>query len=122
MKKSRKNIICLEKIDFYCSEISKILASHQYNKEYFEHSSEMQYACSMCIIQIGELITIMDDEFKNDYTEIPWRQIKGARNVYVHQYGEIDLDEMWNTLIYSIPDLESKITEILRKSQDETGV
>lgn len=76
----------------------------------------MQYACSMCIIQIGELISVMDDDFKNAFLEIPWRQIKGARNVYVHQYGEIDLDEMWNTLTHSIPELKSKISAIINWS------
>ena len=119
MKKNRKNLICLEKIIFYCDEIIKILNDHLNDKEYFKQSSEMQYACSMCIIQIGELISLIDDDFKHTYREIPWRQIKGARNVYVHQYGEIDLDEMWNTLIQNIPDLKLSISSILKTMEVE---
>ena len=113
MRGDRKNKTCLEKIVFYCDEIEKILNKHEKNKEYFKESVEMQYACSMCVVQIGEMISLLDDEIFSAYPEIPWRMIMGARNVYVHNYGQLDLDEVWNTLVESVPLLKKQISELL---------
>ena len=119
MKGTRKNRICVEKICFYCDEIAKILENHGRSKEYFFNSVEMQYACSMCIVQIGEMISLLEDEFIGSHPEIPWRQIKGARNIYVHGYGELDLDEVWNTLTENVPVLKNQISEILAKFEEK---
>ncbi len=67
----------------------------------------------MCIVHIGEMISLLEDDFIRSHPEIPWRQIKGARNIYVHGYGELDLDEVWNTLIESVPLLKNQISELL---------
>ncbi|MBO7126367.1 DUF86 domain-containing protein [bacterium] len=59
------------------------------------------------------MISLLEDDFIRSHPEIPWRQIKGARNIYVHGYGELDLDEVWNTLTESVPLLKNQISELL---------
>lgn len=39
----------------YCDEIAQILIQHHSNREEFENDTEFQFACGMCIIQIGEI-------------------------------------------------------------------
>ena len=48
-------------------------------------------------MQIGELTIKLSQEFKDEYTEIPWRAIRGMRNVVAHEYGTIDAETVWET-------------------------
>lgn len=52
----------------------------------------------MYIVQIGELVGQLSEEAKQKNRAIPWRAIKDTRNLYVHAYGTIDLQTVWNTL------------------------
>lgn len=67
----------------------------------------------MCLIQIGELSNRVSDELKNAYANIPWRAIQGMRNLHAHDYENVDLDIVWNTLKYNIPELKEKLEVIL---------
>ena len=43
---------------------------------------------------------------------IPWRLINGMRNRLVHEYDDIDLDTVWDTLEKSLPNLISELEKI----------
>ena len=38
--------------------------------------------------------------------QIPWDQIVGMRNILVHEYFTIDLDEIWSTVEKDLPKLK----------------
>ena len=61
----------------------------------------------MCVVQIGELVGQLSEEAKQKNRAIPWRAIKDTRNFYVHAYGAIDLQTVWNTLNEDIPMLRT---------------
>lgn len=48
-------------------------------------------------MQIGELTNKLSDEFKAAHSEIPWRAIRGMRNIVAHEYGHIDTETVWET-------------------------
>lgn len=112
MRGKKSERIMLQKMLRYCNEIEKILEKHHCNREEFEDDTEFQYACGMCIIQIGELVAGLDDSFIKKYSDIPWRQIKGMRNIYAHDYDIIDNDIIWETIIKEIPELKEKLQAI----------
>lgn len=62
-------------------------------------------AISMCILQIGELVGKLTEEFKTLNDAMPWREIKAMRNIAAHNYGEIDIDILWETAIHDVPSL-----------------
>lgn len=68
---------------------------------------------SECILQIGELITKLDESFLKQHSDVPWRQIKGMRNVYAHDYDTIDLNTVWEAITEDVPELRSKLENIL---------
>jgi len=72
-----------------------------------------QDACCMCIVQIGELVGQLSEEVKKANNSIPWRVIKDTRNFYVHAYGAIDVESVWETITNDIPTLMAKCTEML---------
>lgn len=47
----------------------------------------------------------LSEDFKNQYSNIPWRDIKGIRNYLAHSYLRIDFEEVWETLNNDIPGL-----------------
>ena len=65
------------------------------------------------IIQIAENSDKLTKKFKEDNTDIPWKNIKGMRNRIVHDYGEVDNTIVYQTINESIPELYEKIEKLL---------
>lgn len=103
----------VEKIIKYCLDIDFLMKKYQSDFQTYRTDISFQYACNMCIIQIGELVGRLSDEFLEENEQIPWRAIKGMRNLHAHDYERVDLDIVWNTLTEDIPDLLSRLRKIL---------
>ncbi len=95
--------IVLEKMINFCERIKNNLERNQDNFDAFKNDYMFQDACCMCIVQIGELASLLSEETKQKSPLIPWRAIKDTRNFYVHNYGAIDLDVVWATMHEDIP-------------------
>ena len=67
----------------------------------------------MCVVQIGELAGLVSEETKELYKTVPWRVIKDTRNFYVHAYGAIDLEAVWETITKDIPVLRKACLKML---------
>ncbi len=92
-----KDTIILGKIVQYSEEIEKTLERFNNDREVFARDFVYKNAVSMCILQIGELVGKLSDEFKESHPVMPWRDIKAMRNIAAHNYGEIDIDILWET-------------------------
>jgi uncharacterized protein with HEPN domain len=71
----------------------------------------------MCVVQIGELAGLVSDETKELNKSVPWRVIKDTRNFYVHAYGAIDLEAVWETITNDIPALRAACIGILSQEK-----
>ena len=94
---SNRAVQILKKIANYCEEIECAHREYTYSYETFCRNSTYRNAVALCLMQIGELSAKLSEEFKADNTEIPWRAIKGMRNVVAHEYGNIDVETVWET-------------------------
>lgn len=46
----------------------------------------------------------MSEEFREETKEtIYWPAVKGMRNLSAHNYGALDIDRVWETVISDIP-------------------
>ena len=50
------------------------------------------------LIQVAENSEKLTEKFKKTYPSIPWRAIKGLRNRIVHEYGNVDLTIVYDTV------------------------
>ena len=50
---------------------------------------------------------------QSEYPEIEWAAIAGFRNVLVHDYLEVDVDEVWQVATQNLPHLRSSVATIL---------
>ncbi len=62
---------------------------------------------------IGEAANKISSDFKNKHKEIPWRDIVGMRNVLIHEYFDIDENEVWKTIKKDLPKLKKIIKKII---------
>lgn len=57
------------------------------------------------MIQTSENSKRLTDEYKKTKSDIPWNAISGLRNRIVHDYGNVNLDIIYDTLKNDIPEL-----------------
>ncbi len=95
----------------YCDKLIAFTSDMDFDA--FEQSALHQDACSLCILQIGELVHNLTDEFKEKHPSIPWRQIRSMRNIVAHHYGDIDTETLWYTISDDIPPLKNFCLNIL---------
>ena len=66
------------------------------------------------LIQVAENSEKLTEKFKKTYPSIPWRAIKGLRNRIVHEYGNVDLTIVYDTVKKDIPELIGILEGICR--------
>lgn len=58
---------------------------------------------------IGEAAANVPQETQDLYVDIPWYQMKGMRNILIHEYFGVDNDVLWNTIKKDLPILKEKL-------------
>ena len=97
----------LEKIQDYCNDIMFTHTEYAHDYHTFCTNPTYRNAIALCLMQIGELVKHLSPEFISSHTSIPWRAIRGMRNVVAHEYGTLTLKpfgrpprrESWNCAI-----------------------
>lgn len=79
-----------------------------YNLNEFLKDQKTQSAAIMQLIVIGELAKKLPEEIKRAIN-LPWRLIAGFRDLAVHEYFELDLRQIWDTISNDIPNLREKL-------------
>jgi uncharacterized protein with HEPN domain len=64
------------------------------------------------LIQIAENSDRLTPGFKEQYSDIPWHAMRGMRNRIVHDYGEVDLSIVYDTVIHDLPELLRDIENV----------
>lgn len=114
MEISFRDADILAKIRQYCLEISEAHTAFDKSYKNFVSNSIYRNSVCLCLLQIGELVNHLSEEFKENHRQIPWRAIRGMRNVVAHEYGKIDVATVWETVDDGISDLMSFCDSILR--------
>ena len=64
------------------------------------------------LIQVSESAKNLSEEFKEEYDSIPWTAIYGLRNRIVHDYGNVKLGIVFDTLKYDVIEVKNMIESI----------
>jgi uncharacterized protein with HEPN domain len=62
---------------------------------------------------IGEATKHLSPELKQSHPEIQWRGMAGFRDVLIHNYMGVDLEEVWNILKNELPQIKSSLKAIM---------
>jgi uncharacterized protein with HEPN domain len=73
--------------------------------EKFIEDTMRQDAVVRELLIIGEAAKRVSDRFKAAHPDIPWRQMTGMRDILVHSYDHVDLDEVWRVVTADLKEL-----------------
>lgn len=102
--------------NYYIQKIRKDLSfivDHMRNVDIEELNADEVLLDSMLfrMIQLSENAKKLSDEYKLLHEEVPWSAMYGLRNRIVHDYGNVDLKVVYETLKNDIPELLELLVE-----------
>lgn len=103
--------ILLNIID-HCIRVEENLVDLDRNK--FDKEKNIKDSICFNILQIGELAKHLSSDFNAIFNKVPWKQIKGMRDIIAHGYGTIEWDRVYQTAIKDIKPLHDYCDEILK--------
>ena len=119
MKLHDRNLRILGHIISYCGQIEETVRRFGDAYDIFAADPIYRNAAALCILQIGELVGNLSDDFRGQHSAIPWRQIKAMRNIVAHHYGSVDAATTWEVIQGDIPELKSYCIRILDDAAQE---
>lgn len=97
--------------------IAKIESYATVQKEEFMTVSHWQDAIIRNLEIIGEATKQLSKPLKEQYPDIPWRNIAGLRDVLIHNYMGVDLESVWNVIENDLPSLKEQLGRIITNSK-----
>lgn len=85
----------------------------------FEVDYRINYAVVRILEIIGEATKRLPQEFRQNYTDIPWKGMAGMRDRIIHAYDTIDLEIVWGVVKTDIPKYEPRLQQIITEIEKE---
>ncbi len=82
-------------------------------RDAFMASDELQDAVIRNVEVIGEAAKRVSADTRGLLASLDWRAICGMRDVLIHDYIGVDLDEVWNVASSRIPELQAVLEQFL---------
>lgn len=79
----------------------------------FFSSFQVQDAVIRRLEIIGEAAKNISKTFKEKYSDIPWKEMAGMRDILIHEYFGVDLLLVWNTIKKDLPKLKESIKKAM---------
>ncbi len=76
------------------------------------------FALYKAIEIIGEAASKITPTTRAEIPEIAWRDMIGMRNILIHGYFEIDLDQVWKAVVEDLPLLVAELEQIVPPEAD----
>jgi len=82
--------------------------------ETFKDNTMIQDAVIWNFEIIEEAAKKLSFNLRDSHPSVPWRRIAGFRDVLIHDYMGVDLEEVWNVIQGDLPELKRKVQELLK--------
>lgn len=75
----------------------------------FRNNREKQFAIIHALEIVVEAAKQVPASVRDEYPDIPWRDIAGMRDRLIHGDFSVNPERLWNTVRDDLPDLEEKL-------------
>jgi uncharacterized protein with HEPN domain len=116
----KNDLLYLLNILEYIGKIWKYTEEIICAEELYEFNSQMNLNASLTLLaNIGENVSKISENLKNQYTNIEWKLLKNFRNRIVHDYGGLNLVIVYETITSDLKRLKSDIERIITEKSVE---
>lgn len=84
----------------------------KYDQKFFVNTAYLIDAVVRRFEIIGEASRGLSESYKKMHPEISWRDIADTRNFMIHQYFDVDADEVWKYAKNDLPELKKAIKKL----------
>ena len=81
--------------------------------EEFKKSDLLCRADAFSLAQIGEQLKRLQEFYEKDHPEIPWYKANALRNMIVHDYHQVNFEDVYLTIKNDIPELREQLIKLL---------
>ena len=68
-----------------------------------------------CVSTLGEAIKILSPAVTSKHDSVDWPGLAGMKDVVTHQYFQLQLEFLWNTIVHELPPLRTIVIDELSK-------
>jgi len=83
------------------------------SREEFKSNEEKYEAVNRKFEIIGEAARRLSPEARNLFPEVPWNLVTAMRNILIHDYDDVDLDMVWDTIQRDVSPLIARLETYL---------
>ncbi len=80
----------------------------------FESDFRINFAVVRALEIVGEATKCLPMTLRDQYPNIPWKQMAGMRDRIIHGYDTVDLEIVWDVVKQDIPKIKPQIQQVLR--------
>lgn len=96
-------------------ESAKIALDYVFDKSWDEFYEDTQ--CQDAVVRrieiVGEAARRVSQETRDRHPQIPWREMTSMRNLVIHEYDVVDINQVWDTVQNKLPPLIEELSKIV---------
>lgn len=85
----------------------------------YRQDRQLRYAIERALEIIGEATANLSDEVKARDPSVPWKEMRGLRNIVAHAYHRVDPARVWMVVTRDLPRTQEKIQALLEEVRAE---
>ncbi|HEY4693521.1 MAG TPA: DUF86 domain-containing protein [Bellilinea sp.] len=97
-------LTCIEKIEEFTAGMTY---------EAFKNDAKTVDAVIRNFEVIGEAAGYIPESIQERYPDLGWLEMRGMRNIMIHEYFGVSLPIIWRTVTHDLPELSEKIKKLL---------
>jgi uncharacterized protein with HEPN domain len=82
------------------------------DRETFLEDRKTRSATLHELLVLGEATKRLSQEFRAGHSEIPWSAMAGMRDVLIHGYDQVDLEQVWKSASVEVPQILSDLERL----------
>lgn len=98
----------LEHLDYAIKDVRTVNSARA-----LENNRVLLNSVAMEMTQVQECARRLSDAFHEARPDLPWKELRALRNILVHEYDEIDVDELYSTVTIDAPRLSANLHPIV---------
>ena len=100
-------------LDILNAARSAIRFAEGISRSAFLDDEKTQSAVMHQLLVLGEAVKRLSPEFRDSHLQLPWKMMAGMRDKLVHEYDDVDMAIVWDTVQNDLPPIIATLERFL---------